>query len=183
LKEAVQRAAKVGVVLDPAHPAHVVEWKHTQAAAQALGMLVYPIEVRTANEIDAGFAKMLQERVNAAIVFEGFIFFDHAGHILQSATRQRIAIMSAMKDYVLKGGLMYFGPDTLAMWRLTAVFVDRILKGAKPADLPVEQPTKVDLVINLKTAKALGLTIPPSLLGRADEVIACPEKAGASRGC
>jgi ABC-type uncharacterized transport system substrate-binding protein len=76
-----------------------------------------------------------------------------------------------MKDFVLKGGLMYFGPDTLAMWRLTAVFVDKILKGAKPADLPVEQPTKVELVIDLKTAKALGLTIPPSLLARADQVI------------
>jgi putative ABC transport system substrate-binding protein len=171
LKEAVQRAAKVAVVLDPAHPAHVVEWKQTQAAAQALGMLVYPIEVRTANDIDAGFAKMLQERVNAAIVFQGFIFSDNAEHILQAATRQRIAIMSGAKEYVLKGGLMYFGPDTLAMWRLTAVFVDRILKGAKPADLPVEQPTKVELVINLKTAKALGLTIPQSLLQRADEVI------------
>ncbi len=171
LREAVQRAAKVAVVLDPAHPAHVVEWKHTQAAAQALGMLVYPIEVRTANEIDAGFAKMLQERVNAAIVFQGFIFSDNVEHILQLATRQRIAIMSAMRDYVLKGGLMYFGPDTLAMWRLTAVFVDKILKGAKPADLPVEQPTKVELVINLKTAKALGLTIPHSFLLRADQVI------------
>jgi putative ABC transport system substrate-binding protein len=134
-------------------------------------MLVYPIEVRTANEIDAGFAKMLQERVNAAIVLQGFIFSDNVEHILQLATRQRIAIMSAMKDWVLKGGLMYFGPDTLAMWKLTALFVDKILKGAKPADLPVEQPTKVELVINLKTAKALGLTIPQSLLGRADEVI------------
>jgi putative ABC transport system substrate-binding protein len=148
-----------------------VEWKQTQAAAQALGMLVYPIEVRTANEIDAGFATMLQERVNAAIVFQGFIFSDNVEHILQLATRQRIAIMSGMRDYVLKGGLMYFGPDTLAMWRLTAVFVDKVLKGAKPADLPVEQPKKVELVINLKTAKALGLTIPPALLGRADEVI------------
>ncbi len=134
-------------------------------------MVVYPIEVRTANEIDAGFAKMLQDRVIAAIVFQGFIFSDNVERILQLATRQRIAIMSSMKDYVFKGGLMYFGPDTLAMWRLTAVFVNKILKGTKPAELPVEQPTKVELVINLKTAKALGLTIPPSLLGRAYEVI------------
>jgi putative ABC transport system substrate-binding protein len=79
--------------------------------------------------------------------------------------------MSSIKDYVLQGALMSFGPDTLAMLRLTAVFVDKILKGAKPADLPVEQPTKFELVINLKTAKALGLTIPPSLLQRADQVI------------
>jgi ABC-type uncharacterized transport system substrate-binding protein len=134
-------------------------------------MPVYPIEVRVANEIDAGFAKMLQERVNGAIVFQGFLISDNAAHILQSALRQRIAVMSSIKDYVLQGALMSFGPDTLAMLRLTAVFVDKILKGAKPADLPVEQPTKFELVINLKTAKALGLTIPPSLLQRADQVI------------
>jgi putative ABC transport system substrate-binding protein len=171
LREAVPRASRVAVVLDPAHPAHMVEWNRTEAAAQTLGMHVYRVEVRTANEIDGAFAKMLQERVPVAILFEGFIFADNIEHILQLATRQRLAIMSAMKDYVLKGGLMYYAPDTLAMWRPTAVFVDKILKGAKPADLPVEQPTKVELVINLKTAKALGLTIPQSLLLRADEVI------------
>jgi len=114
---------------------------------------------------------MLQERLNAAIVFQGFVVSDNMGRILQLATRHQIAIMSGMKDYVLNGGPIYYAPDGLAMWKPTAVFVDKILRGAKPADLPVEQPTKLNLVINLKTAKALGLTIPPSLLARADQVI------------
>ena len=170
LREAT-RAAKVAVVLDPEHPAHAVEWKHTQAAAQTLGIRVYPIEVRAANDIDAAFGKMLQERLNVAIVFQGFIVSENGGRILELATRHQIAIMSGMKGYVRNGGLIYYAPDDLAMWKPTAVFVDKILRGAKPADLPVEQPTKLDLVINLKTAKALGLTIPPALLARADEVI------------
>ena len=171
LREAVPMAEKVAVVLDPGHPAHVVEWRHTQAAARALGMVVYPVEIRAATEIDAAFARIPQERVGAAIVFEGFIFADNAARILELAAKRRLAIMSGMKDYLLGGGLLYLAPDTLAMWRPTAVFVDKILKGARPADLPVEQPTKVDFVINLKTAKTLGLTIPPSLLLRADQVI------------
>ena len=170
LREAT-RAAKVAVVLDPEHPAHAVEWKHTQAAAQTLGIRVYPLEVRAANDIDAAFGKMLQERLNVAIVFQGFIVSENGGRILELATRHQIAIMSGMKGYVRNGGLIYYAPDDLAMWKPTAVFVDKILRGAKPGDLPVEQPTKLDLVINLKTAKALGLTIPPSVLARADEVI------------
>ena len=170
LREAT-RATKVAVVLDPGHPAHAVEWKHTQAAAQTLGIRVYPIQVRAANDIDAAFGKMLQEQVKAAIVLQGFNVSDSMGNILELAAQHQIAIMSGMKNYVLNGGLIYYAPDDLAMWKPTAVFVDKILRGAKPADLPVEQPTKVELVINLKTAKALGLTIPPSLLARADQVI------------
>ncbi len=170
LREAT-RATKVAVVLDPGHPAHAVEWKHTQAAAQTLGIRVYPIQVRAANDIDAAFGKMLQEQVKAAIVLQGFNVSDSMGNILALAAQHQIAIMSGMKDYVLRGGLVYYAPDDLAMWKPTAVFVDKILRGAKPADLPVEQPTKVELIINLKTAKSLGLTIPPSLLARADQVI------------
>src|SRR5262250_2183209 len=170
LREAT-RAAKVAVVLDPEHPAHAVEWKHTQAAAQTLGIRVYPIQVRAANDIDAAFGKMLQEQVKAVIVLQGFNVSDSMGNILELAAQHQITIMSGMKDYVLRGGLIDYTPDYLAMWKPTAVFVDKILRGAKPADLPVEQPTKVELIINLKTAKALDLTIPPSLLARADQVI------------
>ena len=171
LREAIPNATKVAVLLDPDHPAHAVEWRHTEAAARRLAMLVYRTEVRGPEQIDGAFAKMAQERVNAAIVPEGFIFSDNAARVLELAARHRLAIVSSMKRYVVGGGLLYFAPDTFAMWRPTAVFVDKILRGAKPSELPVEQPTKVELVINLKTAKALGLTIPPSLLLRADQVI------------
>jgi len=171
LKEAVPMAAKVAVVLDPGHPAHAVEWRHTEAAARSMGIVVYPVEVRSASEIDGAFARIPQERIGAAIVFQGFVFSNNAARILEIAQRRRLAIMSGMKGYVANGGLIHFAPDDLAMWQPTAVFVDKILKGARPADLPVEQPTKVELIINLKTAKALGLTIPPSLLARADQVI------------
>ena len=171
LREAVHRSAKVGVMLDPEHPAHAVEWKNIQAAAQTMGMRVYPIEIHAASDIDGAFGKMLQERVNAAIVLQGFAISDSMARILELATRHQVAIMSGMKDYVLNGGLIYYAPNDRAMWRSTAVFVDKILRGAKPADLPVEQPTKVELIINLKTAKTLGLTIPPALLARADQVI------------
>jgi putative ABC transport system substrate-binding protein len=171
LREAVPKASKVAILFDPRHPAHAIEWRHTQAAARTLGILVYPIEVLTAPDIDAAFGKLRQERVDAAIVFQGFLFSDNIGRILELAQKHRLPIMSAMEDYVLRGGLIYFAPDGLAMWGPTAVFVDKILRGAKPMDLPVEQPTKLALIINLKTAKALGMTIPPSLLQRADQVI------------
>jgi putative ABC transport system substrate-binding protein len=171
LKEAVPMAAKVAVVLDPGHPAHAVEWRHTEVAARSMGIAVYPVEVRAASEIEGAFAKIPHERIGAAIVFQGFLFSDNAARILEIAQRRHLAIMSGMKGYVANGGLIHFAPDDLAMWQPTAVFVDKILRGAKPADLPVEQPTKVELIINLKTAKALGLTIPPSLLARADQVI------------
>ena len=171
LREAVPKASKVAIVFDPKHPAHVIEWRHTQAAARTLGIRVYPIEVLAAHDIDAAFGKLRQERVDAAIVFQGFLFADNVGRILELAEKYRLPIMSGMRAYVLRGGLLHFAPDDLAMWGPTAVFVDKILRGAKPTDLPVEQPTKIELVINLKTAKALGLTIPPSLLQRADQVI------------
>jgi putative ABC transport system substrate-binding protein len=171
LKEAVPMAAKVAIVLDPGHPAHAVEWRHTEAAARALGIVVYPVGVRAASEIEGAFAQIPQERIGAAIVFQGFVSSENAARILEIAQRRRLAIMSGMKQYVFHGGLVYFAPDDLAMWQPTAVFVDKILKGAKPANLPVEQPTKLELIINLKAAKALGLTIPPSLLARADQVI------------
>jgi putative ABC transport system substrate-binding protein len=170
LREAVPKASKVAILFDPRHPAHAIEWRHIQAA-RTLGILVYQIEVLTAVDIDAAFGKLRQERVDAAIVFQGFLFSDNIGRILELAQKHRLPIMSAMEDYVLRGGLIYFAPDGLAMWGPTAVFVDKILRGAKPMDLPVEQPTKLALIINLKTAKALGLTIPPSLLQRADQVI------------
>jgi putative tryptophan/tyrosine transport system substrate-binding protein len=171
LREALPKASKVAIVLDPGHPAHAIEWRHTQAAARTLGMVVYPIEVLAAHDIDAAFGKLRRERVDAAIVFVGFLFSDNIGRILDLAEKYRLPIMSGSRDYVLRGGLIYFAPDGLAMWGPTAIFVDKILRGAKPRDLPVEQPTKIELVINLKTAKTLGLTIPPSLLVRADQVI------------
>src|SRR5262249_44891697 len=120
---------------------------------------------------DAAFGKMLQEQVKAVIVLQGFNVSDSMGNILELAAQHQIAIMSGMKDYVLRGGVIYFAPHDLAMWKTTAVFVDKILRGGKPPHLPVEEPTQVEPIVSLKTAKALGLTIPQSLLARADQVI------------
>jgi len=171
LKQALPRASRVAILFDPNHPAHVVELEQTQAAALALGIALQPMEVRTAHDYDGVFARMTKERPDALIVLEGFLNADHQSRILEFTAKNRIPVMSGMWTYVETGGLICYAPNVTEMYRRAAVPVDKILKGAKPGDLPVEQPTKVELVINLKTAKALGLTIPPSLLGRADEVI------------
>jgi putative ABC transport system substrate-binding protein len=122
-------------------------------------------------------------RVDALVPHIASPISEHWPQFIEFSQRQRLPTAGLTRRFVELGGLIYYGPNLSDLWRRAAHYVDRVLRGAKPADLPVEQPTKFDMVINLKTAKALGLTIPPSLLGRADEVIACPEKAGASRGC
>ena len=132
LREAVPKASKVAIFFDPRHPAHAIEWRHTQEAARTLGIPVYPVEVLTAPDIDAAFGKLRQERVDAAIVFQGFLFSDNIGRILELAKKHRLPIMSAMEDYVARGGLIYFAPDGLAMWGPTAVFVDKILEAPSP---------------------------------------------------
>ena len=143
------------------------------AAARALGLHLHVVEVRRADELDTAFAAMPQARADALLVMEdALVFSTRLGRRLADlAATGRLPAMYSWREYVEAGGLMAYGPSLQEIYRRAATYVDKILKGAKPADLPVEQPTKFELVINLKTAKALGITMPPSLLLLADEVI------------
>jgi ABC-type uncharacterized transport system substrate-binding protein len=145
--------------------------RHAQKTAQALGVDLQLLEARDPSEVDKAFAAITKGRAGAVIVLPDSMLLDHRIRIADLAARRRLPLMSAMVDHAAAGGLMAYGPSVADMFRRAATYVDKILKGAKPADLPIEQPTKFELVINLKTAKTLGLTIPPSLLARADEVI------------
>jgi putative ABC transport system substrate-binding protein len=140
-------------------------------AARALGVRLQVVEARGPADIDRAFSDMARARAGALAVFSTPMFSSERRRLVDLAARNRLPTMFSFRDYVDAGGLMSYGPSLADLARRAAAYVDKILKGAKPTDLPVEQPTKFELVINLKTAKALGLTIPPSLLGRADEII------------
>jgi putative tryptophan/tyrosine transport system substrate-binding protein len=142
-----------------------------QIAAQALGLTLRSIAVNDPAEFDGAFATMTQERADVLIVEDTFLFYTHHSRIVDLAARHRLPAMYPFRTFVEAGGLMSYGVSLADLWRRAATYVDKILKGAKPADLPVERPLKFELVINLKTAKALGLTISPTLLFQADEVI------------
>ncbi len=170
LREAVPKLSRVSVIWNPANPFHATAEKEARSAAQVLQMKVHSVGVRTAQELDPAFVAIVNERPGAFIVLADRVFLHNRRRIVDFAARNRLPGVYAYRELVEAGGLMSFGPNYADMHRRAATFVDKILKGAKPADLPVEQPTKFELLINLKTAKALGLTIPPSLLARADEV-------------
>ena len=171
LRAAVPKLSRVSVIWNPANPFHVTAEKEARSAAQVLQMKVHSVGVRTAQELDPAFVAIVKERPGAFIVLADRIFLHNRGRIVDFAVRNRLPAVYAYRELVEAGGLMSFGPNYADMHRRAATFVDKILKGAKPADLPVEQPTKFELLINLKTAKALGLTIPPSVLLRAEEII------------
>ena len=155
---------KVDVIVAATPPA-------IQAAAQTTGVKVSPAQAGTASQIDAAFGAMKHERAGALIVLPDAFFFSQARRIAELAAQQRLPTMFWTREPVESGGLMSYGQNNAEHYYRAATYVDKILKGAKPADLPVEQPTKIELVINLKTAKAIGLTIPQDLLFRADKVI------------
>jgi len=157
--------------VNPANSAHATMLKNVQAAAQKTNVKVLPVEARTAQEIETAFSGMAKEKAGAIIVGLDPFFIEQRRQIAELAAKNRLLTISNDREYVDAGTLMSYGPDVTDQFRRAAGYVDRILKGAKPGDLPVEQPTKLELVINLKTAKALGLTVPQSLLLRADEVI------------
>jgi putative ABC transport system substrate-binding protein len=172
LKEAVPSASRVAVLWNPENPGGLLDVKATQAAAEILKMTARSVEVRTTGEFERAFKSMVEEQTQAVIVLTDPLTSTLAGKsIADLAIRDRLPIMCELREFTASGGLISYGPSLLVMAQRAATFVDKILKGAKPADLPVEQPTKFELVINLKTAKALGLKIPPSVLGRADQVI------------
>src|SRR5439155_2527219 len=171
LKEIVAGVSRIAVLWDPDDPPAVLSMKETETAAQALGLTIHAVEARRADDFDAAFAAATQVRSQALVVLPAAIMIIYSARIAQLALWGRLPAIHVSSDFPKLGGLMSYGPHFDALYRRAAVYVDKILKGAKPADLPVEQPTKFELVLNLKTAKALGLDVPPTLLARADEVI------------
>jgi putative ABC transport system substrate-binding protein len=171
LREAIPGLARVAVLWNATNPANALPWRETQDAARTFGVVLQSQEVRGPNDFEGAFAMMAQKRPGALLVFADALVIHHLQEIVDFATQKRLPAMFVTRDWVMAGGLMAYGPILPELFRRAAVYADKILKGAKPGDLPIEQPTKFELVINLKTAKALGLTIPPSLLVRADEII------------
>jgi putative ABC transport system substrate-binding protein len=171
LKEAAPFVSRVAVWLDPTNPGQKLPDQQLDAAAKILGVRIVRVDVRTAANLDAAFAAALRKREEALVVYPLPIPLLDIQRIAQFAIKNRLPTIASTPQHVREGMLMSFGPNIADMYRRAATYIDKILKGANPADLPVEQPTKFDLIINLKTAKALGLTIPPSLLQRADQVI------------
>ena len=171
LKEAVPTASRVAVLFNPANSSAVSQWREIEGTARALGVQLHAIEVRQADELERAFAIAASEGAGALIVFRDFFIETHRTQILHLAAQRRLPAIAWVRTFAEGGLLMTYGPDELTLYRRTAYYVDRILKGIKPADLPVEQPTKFEFVINLTTAQALGVTMPPSLLILADEVI------------
>ena len=171
LKETVPKIRRVAILSNPANAYHQLAIREVNVAARSLGVQLQLLEARGPNEFDGAFAAMAKERVGALLVLSDAMLNSHRTRLADLAARSRLPAAYGVRESVEAGGLMSYGPSFLDLYRRSAAYVDKILKGAKPADLPVEQPTKFELVINLKTAKALGLTIPPSLLQRADQVI------------
>jgi putative ABC transport system substrate-binding protein len=171
LKQAVPEVSRVALLWNPANPGGAVQLREAEAAARAVGVRLQALETRDPQEIDSAFAAMTRQRAGVLVVLADAILYNQRQQIAELAAKSRLPSASALREYVEAGGLIAYSADSLDLERRSATFVDKILKGAKPADLPVEQPTKFELIINLKTAKALGLTIPPSVLLRADQVI------------
>jgi len=168
LKELVPGAAPVAVLW---HRAYLRSWQAAESAAREREWKLLSLEIRDAGEIEGAFKAATGARAGALLVFAGPLLDRHARRIAELAAKSRLPAMYMLRFYVEAGGLISYSADLIELYRRAAVFVDKILKGAKPADLPIEQPTKFELVVNMRAAKAIGLTIPPSLLLRADQVI------------
>jgi ABC-type uncharacterized transport system substrate-binding protein len=171
LKEVVPKLSRVVLLGNPTNLSNAAQSREAEGAARVLGLRLQPVAARDPEEIDRAFVAMTREKPDAVIVLLDSIFLDRRTRIADLAVKHRMPTVYGAGEHAEAGGLMTYGPNIPSMFRRAATFVDKILKGAKPADLPVEQPTKFELVINLKTAKALGLTIPQALLLRADQVI------------
>jgi putative ABC transport system substrate-binding protein len=171
LREIVPKASRVAVLWNPANLGNPPQLRAAELAARTLGMRLQPLEARSPREIDSAFAAMTKEGAGAVVVLVDVMLIEQRTRIADLAATRRLPAVYGHEDHVRAGGLMAYTPNFLGNYRRAAVYVDRILRGANPGDLPIEQATKFELLINLKTAKALGLTIPPSLLLRADQVI------------
>ena len=171
MRELRPDAAAIAVLVNPNSPNAEMQMNDIRIAARNIGQQIDILNASTIREIDAAFAKLARMRVDALQVAGDPVFFNRASQLVVLATRHAIPALYPRREFVAVGGLMSYGSTTEESYRMAGVYAGRILKGEKPADLPVEQPTKFELVINLSTAKALGLDVPPTLLARADEVI------------
>jgi putative ABC transport system substrate-binding protein len=171
LKELAPRVARAGILRDSNSPGGIGQYAAIQAVAPSIGLEANPIEVRDANEIERAIAAFAGSANGGLIVTSSALAVAHRKLIVALAARHRLPAVYAFRYYATSGGLISYGPDTTDPFRRAAGYIDRILKGEKPADLPVQLPTKYELVINIKTANALGLEVPPTLLARADDVI------------
>jgi ABC-type uncharacterized transport system substrate-binding protein len=171
LKQAMPQATRVAILWNPATPYHPKAIQELKATAPSLAIELSFVSVRTPEQFDPAFSAASRAHAQALYVLDAPLFFTHRTTLLKLASRARLPAISGAKEFTDEGGLMSYGVKWADHWRRSAWYVDMILKGANPGDLPIEQPTKFELVVNLKTAKALGLTIPASILQRADEVI------------
>jgi putative tryptophan/tyrosine transport system substrate-binding protein len=171
LKEIIPRLARVAIVGNSNEPGNAQALKETEVAARALGLQPYYFDARDAKAIETVLRSASKERADAVLVLSSPIATSHRKELAEIAAKSRIPAMYQVSESVEAGGLMTYGVSTADLWRRAAIYVDKILKGRKPAELPVEQPTKFELVINLKTAKQIGLAVPQSVLARADKVI------------
>jgi len=171
LKDVAPLASRIAVLLNPANPSNPIQLKDIQAAASAFRVTLISLEVKGPDDIDPAFTTVVKERAGALLVLGDRLFATHQSQIIKFAVKNRLPTIYSQRLYVEAGGLMSYGANFTDQYRRAAIYVDKILKGAKPADLPVEQPRKFELVINLKAAKQIGLTIPPTVLARADRVI------------
>ena len=170
LKQTVPAASRMAIVLNPGHPPNAAQLRETQVAAKALGVELQSFEVRSPEDFETAFTAIGRARSQAVIILPDALTFAYQDRLAALAVKHRLPAIYSVRPFVEAGGLMAYGASFTDLFRRSAGYVDKILKGAKPADLPVEQPTKFDLVINLKTAKTLGLKIPQSLLMNADQV-------------
>lgn len=171
LKEAVPRVGRLGILWNPANSTHTAALRESQATAKALGLQTVPVPVQAPADVDRAFATLVRERVTALFVLDDAILFIERQRISDLAIKNRLPLVSGISGYADAGGLMTYGARQTDLYNRAAIFVDRILKGAKPANLPIERPSSFELVLNLKTAKSLGLAISDSVLWRADRLI------------
>jgi putative tryptophan/tyrosine transport system substrate-binding protein len=171
LKETFPKIRRVGILGNPGNPNHMIQVNETRAAAKELGLQVQVLEARNLNEVETVFSKLSEKSVSALLMLPDSMLNAHRERSAELATKSRVPAIFEFKEFVEAGGLMSYGTNIVAVYRRVAVYIDKIVKGAKPSELPVEQPTNFEFVINLKAAKQMGLTIPPNVLSRADKVI------------
>jgi putative tryptophan/tyrosine transport system substrate-binding protein len=171
LKEIIPRLARVAVLWDPQNSGSAQQWKDSQLPARELGLQLYSMEISSADKFESVFQESARAGSDALTVTQNPLITSRRKQVADLATKSRLPTMYHQRDFVESGGLMSYGTDQIEPYRRAAVFVDKILKGTKPADIPVEQPTKFEFIVNLKAAKQIGLTIPPNVLARADKVI------------
>jgi len=171
LKDTIPKLSRVAVLWNPQNPGNAQQWKESQLPARALGLQLHSMEVSSTDVFESAFKEAIKARSAALTVAQETLFTSNLKLVADFAIKNRLPAIYTRGDFVDNGGLMSYGADPAEQYRRVAVMVDKILKGTKPADLPVEQPTKFEFIINLKAAKQIGLTIPPNVLVRADRVI------------